>query len=222
MKITKFTHSCLLVEMPEPVNRTALFDPGMYSTIQIDKLQYLDDIIITHAHPDHMDVELIKQLHAKFPKVRITAPQEAQVALTQAGLGNVATATPEGVQLFDAPHEPIEPLGTAALPQESGIHYLHMLTNPGDSHHFRESMPILALPVTGPWGSVVRAVEVALLVRPKHILPIHDWHWHDQARTEMYDRLEQRFAEEGMTFYKLVDGEPVVIKDAELAAEATK
>lgn len=43
MKITKFVHSCLLIEMPEPVNRTVLFDPGSFSedALNIDKLEHL-------------------------------------------------------------------------------------------------------------------------------------------------------------------------------------
>ena len=47
MKITKFKHSCLMVEMPE---RTALFDPGVFSAemLQAHTFEFLDDIIITH------------------------------------------------------------------------------------------------------------------------------------------------------------------------------
>lgn len=211
MKITKFTHSCLLVEMPAPVNRTALFDPGNFSTLDVDKLEFLDDIFITHNHPDHMDPELIKQLVAKFPNARITAPDDAQQQLEQAGVKNVSSQTPEGVHLFEAPHEQIRPYFPANPPEEFGYHYLGMLSDPGDSHSFHETMPILALPVTAPWGDVVDATALALDLKPKYVLPIHDWHWRDEARQSMYNTLEQRFGEVGITFLKLVNGEPVVI-----------
>jgi L-ascorbate metabolism protein UlaG (beta-lactamase superfamily) len=208
MKITKFVHSCLLVETE---NRTALFDPGMYSPLDIETLKALDDIFITHEHPDHMDVDRIKQLRARFPGARITAPASAQMLLDQAGITGVQTSAPDGVCFFDAPHEAIRPLGMVDPPEEVGIHYLDLLTDPGDSHHFHETMPILALPLTGPWASTVLAVRVALELKPKYIVPVHDWQWRDDARQQMYDRLETRFAEEGITFIKMTDGKPVQI-----------
>jgi L-ascorbate metabolism protein UlaG (beta-lactamase superfamily) len=212
MKITKFTHSCLLVEMPAPTDRTALFDPGVFSTYNIDDFKFLDDIIITHEHADHMDIDRIKALRAKFPKARITAPADAKVKLDQAGVTGVSNEPSEGMKFFHAPHEEIAPLGWGPQPDEIGVHYLDMLSDPGDSHTFTETMPILALPVQAPWGSTVQAVKVALDLKPKYIIPVHDWHWNNEARQQMYDRLEQRFAEVGTTFIKPVDGEPFVIK----------
>ena len=95
MKITKFQHSCLLVEMPEPVNRTALFDPGVMSesALDIEALVYLDDIIITHSHPDHYHVPLVQALYAKFPKVRITAPADVVVDLKEHGISASSIST---------------------------------------------------------------------------------------------------------------------------------
>jgi L-ascorbate metabolism protein UlaG (beta-lactamase superfamily) len=197
--------------MPTPINRTVLFDPGSFSTLHVNTLEFLDDIFITHNHSDHMDLELIKQLVMKFPNVQITAPQDARQQLLQAGIDNVSSETPQGVRFFDAPHETIRPYFPADPPDQVGYHYLGLLSDPGDSHSFSESMPILALPVTAPWGDVVKATALALKLKPKYVLPIHDWHWRDEARQSMYDTLEQRFDESGITFLKLIDGVPVVI-----------
>lgn len=213
MKITKFVHSCLLVEMPDPVNRTALFDPGGMSVeaLNVDSLEFLDDIIITHGHGDHLSPELMKSLVAKFPSVRITAPQEVVDQLAEQGI--TASSQPsDGIVFFDAPHEVIRPFFDADPPQEIGVHYLDMLTDPGDSHSFTETKAILALPVQAPWGSTVDAVKLALDLKPKHILPVHDWHWSDAARTDTYDKLEKLFATQGITFHKLQTGEPIVIE----------
>jgi len=213
MKITKFVHSCLLVEMPAPVNRTVLFDPGSMSQAALDigQLEFLDDIIITHQHSDHYHLPLIRELVAKFPSVRITAPSEVKQQLELEGIQ--ATDQPsEGISFFDSPHEIIKPLLPADPPQEVGVHYLQMLTDPGDSHSFHETMPILALPMQAPWGTPVEATRLALELKPQHIIPIHDWHWSDEARAWYYDTAQKVFAEQGITFHSMETGKPIVIE----------
>ncbi|MDB5175282.1 MAG: hypothetical protein JWM81_140 [Candidatus Saccharibacteria bacterium] len=210
MKITKYSHSCLLVEMPDPVNRTTLFDPGMMSEalLDISKLDYLDDIIITHKHGDHFSLKLIKQLVEKFPNVAITAPAEIVAELAKEGI-TASDQASDGIVLFDAPHEPVTPL--FETPQEIGVHYLDTLTHPGDSHSFSETKAVLALPVTAPWGSAVQAVRLALELKPTYVLPIHDWHWSEEARAQMYGGIEQALNVEGIKFIKLENGVPVVL-----------
>jgi L-ascorbate metabolism protein UlaG (beta-lactamase superfamily) len=213
MKITKFVHSCLLVEMPEPVNRSVLFDPGAMSAAELEKhdFQYLDDIVITHSHGDHFDLAAVQRLATQFPEVRITGPPDVVQALSDKGI--TASSTPaEGMVNFPAPHEQIRPIFDADPPQQFPVHYLDMLTDPGDSHSFSETKQILALPMQAPWGSEVSAVRLGLTLKPKHILPIHDWHWSDDARQAEYERLEKTFAEQGITFHKLQTAVPVVIQ----------
>jgi L-ascorbate metabolism protein UlaG (beta-lactamase superfamily) len=205
MRITKFVHSCLLVETSGANARTALFDPGVMSTVDPAKLTQLDDIFITHVHTDHLNIDVVKQLVVKFPDVRICGTAQVVEALADAGI--TATDTPpQGATLFDSPHEALEPWGVT--PQEQGYHYLDTLTHPGDCHHFRDTKPVLALPVQAPWGSMVGAIRQALQLRPKFIIPIHDWHWSDAARTSSYDGLETFFKKEGIVFIKPVNGEP--------------
>jgi L-ascorbate metabolism protein UlaG (beta-lactamase superfamily) len=208
MKITKYVHSCLLVEMAE---RTVLFDPGMFSVdaLDVSSLTRLDDIFITHVHPDHCDIGLIKALVAKFPGVRITSNPEVVNHL--AGENILASSdAPSGVVFFESPHESVEPI----FPQPDciGFHYLDSLSHPGDSHSFQETKTILALPITAPWGSTIKAANLALQLKPQHILPIHDWHWRDEARQQMYDNYERILEEQGITFHKLETGVPVEIE----------
>jgi L-ascorbate metabolism protein UlaG (beta-lactamase superfamily) len=213
MKITKLNHSCVLVEMPAPTNRTALFDPGEMSgeAIEAANLEYLDDIFITHEHFDHFSADLIKKLVQKFPDVRITAPQSVVTLLKNEHI-EARTAPPEGAELFHAPHEQVEPL--FPTPDEAGVHYLDSFTHPGDSLHFDDSKSILALPVEGPWGTTVDAIKLAVKLQPQYVLPIHDAMWTDDWRQLMYGRLEELFNEQGITFYKWHNGEPVVIDSA--------
>jgi len=206
MKITKLGHSCLLVEMPEPFNRTALFDPGVFSKVPVESLKFLDDIVITHEHEDHCDQDVIKKLVEKFPKVRIKTPSTLVPKLDGV---SVTTDAVEGIEVFDAKHEGHAPFMIA--PENIGIHYLDILTHPGDSHSFTVTKQILALPITAPWGSTDSAVQLALQLKPKHVLPIHDWHWKDEVREDMYNRLEELFGKSDITFHKLVNGDPIVL-----------
>jgi len=207
LTVTKFVHSCLLVETPD---RVALFDPGSLSTpnIDIDSLTRLDDIFITHEHGDHKDIPFIKRLAAKFPNVRITSTPEVVEQLATEGV-KASNTPPQGVTFFDSPHESVKPLFNS--PQEIGVHYLDILSHPGDSHSFREAKAILALPVSAPWGSTIKALNLALELKPKFVLPIHDWHWRDEAREQTYGMFEKVLGEQGIKFFKLQTGHPVEI-----------
>jgi len=205
MKITKYVHSCLLIE---DADYTAIIDPGIFSwdsgLFNTEILARLDDIIITHEHPDHMALPFIQALRAKFPNVEITTTPAAAAILTQQGLENVTTMSHGKVELFATAHESNAPLGET--PQNTGVHLAGIVTHPGDSHHFTETKAVLALPVTGPWGSVMAAAQLALDLKPRVIVPIHDWHWNDSARQQLYERLAAFFAEHDITFVKTQDG----------------
>lgn len=209
MKITKFVHSCLLVETPD---RVALFDPGTMSeealSPAISGLVGLDNIFITHVHQDHCSPALIKKLVAKFPDVRITGPPEVVAVLAKEDI-TASDQAPEGVTFFDSPHENVQPL--FPQPEQRGIHYLDILSDPGDSHSFSETKAILALPVTAPWGATIKALNLALELKPQHVLPIHDWHWREEARQQTYAMFERILGEKGITFHKLETGQPVEI-----------
>lgn len=208
MKITKYVHSCIIVETPD---RTAIFDPGSMSeqALDISKLDHLDDIFITHEHGDHFSLSLVQKLVAKFPEVRITAPKPVVQQLIAVSI-TASDQAPSGVIFFDSPHEPGEPL--FSRPEQLGFHYLDTFTHPGDSHSFHETKAILALPITAPWGTSVKALNLALELKPKYVLPIHDWHWRDEARTSMYATFERILAQQGITFLELQTGLPVDIE----------
>lgn len=208
MKITKFVHSCILIESD---GHAALFDPGGMSEAALDdaSVQALDDIFITHEHGDHVSLPLVKQLVTKFPNVRITSTPTVVKQLAVEHM-TASSAPPTEATLFDSPHEGHLPF--MQPPEQYGIHYLNLFSHPGDSHSFAETKAVLALPVTAPWGSTINAVDLAFKLKPKYIIPIHDWFWHDQARKMLYDRLEQLFKTGDMTFLKPETGEPINIE----------
>src|SRR5688500_15837173 len=72
MQITKYLHSCLLVEENDTV---ILIDPGQYTheakVLDIELINRLNFILITHEHFDHFSLPLIKDITRKFPEVNI-------------------------------------------------------------------------------------------------------------------------------------------------------
>jgi L-ascorbate metabolism protein UlaG (beta-lactamase superfamily) len=196
--------------MSEPVNRTVLFDPGEMSADLVRKadLVYLDDMVITHEHFDHFNLPLIQELVAKFPDVQILASKPVVDKLAEVGIPALLEAT-TGMEIFDAPHESLEPLSMA--PPAIGVHYLNTLTHPGDSHHFAESKAVLAVPMTGPWGTSMRAAQLIADLKPQYVIPIHDWMWRDEWRLMMYKTFDAYCQKLGVTFISPIAGEPFVL-----------
>jgi L-ascorbate metabolism protein UlaG (beta-lactamase superfamily) len=79
-------------------------------------------------------------------------------------------------------------------------------------HHFESTTDILALPIQAPWGATTDAVELALRLKPKIIIPIHDWMWKEGFRQAMYERLQEYFKQKGIDFKPLETGETIDVK----------
>jgi len=205
MKITKFIHSCLLIED----NKNILIDPGVYSTeaLDVDALPKLDYLLLTHEHADHMDPTLVKEIVQKFSQVKVVSNPSVAELLKKEGI-NVETSGDSDISLEEVLHEPI--FG-GQVPANTLFKVLGKLTHPGDSHHFSLSTPFLAVPIQAPWGSTVEAVKLVEKLKPEVIIPIHDWHWRDEAREGMYKRLEEYFGKAGIKFIGLETGKTVEV-----------
>ena len=208
MKISKHIHSCLLVE---DAGKVILVDPGNYTAaehaLDIHSLTQLDEIAITHEHQDHLDIPTIKELIIKFPRVKIYSNVAVKDILSNEKI-EVLTTNNENVQMTPVPHEKIW-LGTPV--ENIMITIFGRLTTPGDSHSFITTTDILALPITAPWGSTTDAVELAIKLKPKVIIPIHDWQWKDEVRKGMYQRLVDYFAQHKIDFKAVETGEVVEV-----------
>ena len=207
MKITKFVHSCLLVETQKQV---ILVDPGQFSwesnLFNLGKIDQLDVVVITHEHFDHFYEPFVQAILQKFPNVQFVSTPEVVARLQSLGVLQACSESVEEVEIFSRQrHAQLTPLGDS--PENIAVHIADALTIAGDRHDLEESREILALPVTAPWGAMTEAAGMALKLIPKKIIPVHDWHWNDVARRGAYDRLEAFFAEHNIVFIKPVDGQ---------------
>jgi L-ascorbate metabolism protein UlaG (beta-lactamase superfamily) len=110
MKISKHLHSCLLIEEN---GKTVIIDPGIFTyqekALDIPTLSNLDYILITHEHPDHMHVPLIKDLLAKFSAAKIISNPSIEKILSgeQIPVHTDLSVIPAdaGIQFEEVPHE---------------------------------------------------------------------------------------------------------------------
>ncbi|HUD44075.1 MAG TPA: MBL fold metallo-hydrolase [Patescibacteria group bacterium] len=204
MKVTKYLHSCLLVE---DQNTTILLDPGNYTyqekVFPYNQIAKIDYIAITHEHRDHMDIEFLKELLTHYPHAQIIGNESINTTLIKENM-LVQTVGNNFINLIPLHHEKVL---NFPLPINCGITLFNELLHPGDSLQFLRSPRVLALPIVAPWGSLVKAAEQALLVEPKVVIPIHDWHLKDEARHAFYQWLVTYFMQHNITFLQPETGQ---------------
>lgn len=177
MKLTHFGHATVLVETDS--GATALLDPGTYSG-GFESLTGLDLVLLTHAHPDHVDAERLAALREANPEAILVANAEAAAMAGALRPGDriVANDAPfeEGgiaVRPTIARHATIHP----DLPplQNAGFLLDERVWHPGDSFDAEGpgGVEVLLLPVGGPWMRIADAIDFARAVGPRVVVPIH-------------------------------------------------
>ncbi len=208
MQITKYLHSCLFVKDQET---SILIDPGEYTynenALDMHTIAALDFILITHEHSDHMSIPFIKEILSKFPKVQIIGPELVVIKLQENGI----IAKSSGLDFITIESVPHEDVVLSVPPENNQYTLFKKLTHPGDSHHIRNTAPILALPIQAPWGSFADAIKLAEELSPKIVIPIHDWHWKDTVRQGMYQRAKEYLALSDIDFKILETGEIIEV-----------
>lgn len=203
MKVTKYNHSCLLIE---DVEKNTLIDPGNFSENVLipEQLPKLDYLLITHEHIDHFSMPLVKKIAAIFPNITIitTTPIVEQL------MNEHVTATTEGDEYITVATVPHERNWGINPPKNILVTIGGLITHPGDSHTFDTTTDVLALPITAPWGSTTAAVDLAQKLKPKTIIPIHDYMLKDESRRMLYTWLEAFLQPQGIELKKIETGQP--------------
>lgn len=203
--ITKLVHACLLVEV---AGRRILLDPGIFTTrderFDLSMVEGIDRILITHEHADHVDVDLVRGVVERSDAPDVETTSSLSQILFNQGIEAISAGSPR----FAAPHERI-PIGPG--PENTGFHVEGVLSHPGDSHSFVETMPILAMPFAAPWGSLVAGVDRTRLVKPRYVIPIHDWFLSEGGKDFMYGLATAGLAGDDIELVYLKDFESVTL-----------
>ena len=175
MRITKYGHACLLVE--EGTARL-LFDPGMFST-GYEQLTGLTAVLITHQHPDHVDLEKLPALLERNPEAVLHADDGTAAQLADRGLpvrpvhdGDVLDLGTR-VRVVGRDHAEIHP-DVPVIPN-TGYLVAERFLHPGDALTVPDAeVEVLGLPTAAPWLKAAEAVDYLRAVRPRVAVPIHE------------------------------------------------
>ncbi len=212
MIIKKFLHSCLLVESE---GKRLLIDPGDFcfieNKIKPEDLGPVDILLLTHEHSDHFFPEAIKKI-IKVRQPRIITHQGLHDLLKQQGIESTVIKAGESMKIGEfsiealrAPHGPL----LYPAPENLGFIINRKIFHPGDSLEFSLKQPIavFALPVEGPWLTLKEAVELAVRIKSKTVIPIHDEITKDFMLSRVYSVSRKRLDEAGIEFKPLLLGE---------------
>ena len=178
MRVTKFTHSCLRIEG----DGVLVVDPGEFS--ERSALDGADAVLITHEHPDHLDLAALTEAAERRPALRVFAHE--QVLPKLAAFGDIATAVGPGesfaaagfaVRAFGGRHALIHP----DIPRIANLAYRigdddANVYHPGDSFTVPEDTVVdtLFVPLNAPWMKLMESIDFVRAVRPSRAFAVHD------------------------------------------------
>ncbi|NES14383.1 MULTISPECIES: MBL fold metallo-hydrolase [Micromonospora] len=175
MQVTKYAHSCLRIEHDGGV---LVVDPGVYS--EPAALDGADAVLITHEHPDHVNVEaLTRALERRPMPVRGPASLagvlgDAAEALTVVAPGESFTAAGVPVRAYGGRHAVIHP----DIPVIPNLGYLvnDVVYHPGDSLVVPDDVQVdtLFAPIHAPWNKFSEVVDFIRAVAPRRAYALHD------------------------------------------------
>ena len=178
MRITKYTHSCVRLAG----DGVLVVDPGEWS--ERSALDGADAVLITHEHPDHLDLAALTEAVERNPGLRVYAHE--QVLPKLAAFGDLATAVGPGesfaaagfpVRAFGGQHALIHP----DIPRIANLAYLigdvdTNIYHPGDSFTVPEDTVVdtLFVPLNAPWMKLMESIDFVRAVRPARAFALHD------------------------------------------------
>ena len=207
MRLTKFGHSCLLVEEGQA---RILLDPGTLSG-GFEALEGLTAVLFTHQHADHLDPERLRGLLDRNPRARVVSDQGSAGPLGEAGVEVEVVADGQelevggvGVRVAGRDHAVIHP----DIPVVPNVGYLvgGRLFHPGDAFTPPgEPVEVLAVPAGAPWLKVAEPIDYLRAVRPRVAVPVHDKVLSEAGRSLHFGQLERLG---GTSLRVLDDGAP--------------
>ena len=173
MRLTKYGHACVRLDL---AGGSVVLDPGTYSP-DVD-LAGVADVLVTHEHADHIDVDRLVPLVRDGLRLHTNADVAASLVsdhgleVHAVGPGETFTVAGVDVRVVGGEHAEIY----NGLPGCANVGFvLAGLYHPGDALHVPEvEVATLLVPVSAPWLKLREALDFVRAVAPARAFPIHD------------------------------------------------
>jgi L-ascorbate metabolism protein UlaG (beta-lactamase superfamily) len=213
MQITHLGHSCLLLEYDEA---RLLVDPGVFSS-DLEFVEGVDAVLVTHQHPDHVDTERLPALLAASPGARLLVEPGTVEVLAGAGITAEPFAAGDRVTIGDVEVEgvggdhaviyrEIPRVGNTGLVlrQEGAPTVFHT----GDMIDTTpEGIDLVTFPLSAPWCALKETIEFLRALSPSIAVPVHEAVASPAGRG-IYLTQTASFAPDGMTMRDIAGAGP--------------
>ncbi|MEU8338015.1 MBL fold metallo-hydrolase [Micromonospora tulbaghiae] len=175
MQVTKYAHSCLRLEHDGAV---LVVDPGVFSDPAA--LDGADAVLITHEHPDHVDVGALTRALERRP-VPVHGPAslagvlgDTAEALVTVEPGQSFTVAGVPVRSYGGQHAVIHP--DIPVIQNIGYLFADVVYHPGDALFVPDDVQVdtLFAPIHAPWSKFSEVVDFIRAVAPRRAYALHD------------------------------------------------
>ena len=212
MKLTKYEHSCFMLEQDGEV---LVIDPGAWAT-DFTSPNGVVGVVVTHEHADHFDEEKLRTIIDKNPQAIIYAPADVTAKIPNLPIkvvtaGDSIQAGAFKLEFTGGTHATIHKDLHPKF-QNVGVIVNDTLYHPGDSLALPgKPIKVLSLPIIAPWEKVSESVDFLLEVKPELVFPIHDAML-SEFGFGLYDRWHNMAAEKlGASYRRLASFETIEI-----------
>lgn len=209
MELKKYGHACLRLEKN---GKVLVVDPGVYS--EAEALDGADAVLITHAHADHMNVELLRK---SSPDLEIWTCEGAAAELTDVPAtvrtvrhSDTFQAAGFAVGAFGEWHARTYPdlpvIQNVGFMVDSSVFY------PGDALTVPEvDVHTLMVPTGGPWARLNEVIEYLRVIRPRRAFSTHDGLYNQNGLGLVDNWLRMESDKQGAEIRRLAPDETLVL-----------
>lgn len=218
MKLTKFTHACVRLEKE---GRVLVLDPGTFSETG-EALHGAHAVLITHEHPDHVDVPAVTGALGATDSLAVFAPAGVAARLrAEAPQAAERIHTVEPGSSFDAAGFSVRSFGGqhalihSQIPLVANLGYLveGNVYHPGDSFIVPDGLNVktLLVPIHAPWNKAAEVVDFVISVRAPRAFQIHDGLLNETGLKMLEGHVARLGGKYGTTFTHLAPRESVEV-----------
>ncbi len=209
MKLTKFEHSCLVIELE---GGKLVVDPGSFTVPLIDYTG-ITAVVITHEHADHWTPEHLERIVKDSPDVTLFGPEGVTNAakdfpVTTVHAGDVVIVGPFTLAFYGGQHAIIH--SSIPVVDNLGVMINDTLFYPGDSFTVPPvPVEVLATPVGAPWLKIAEVMDYVTAVSPARSFPVHEMVLSVAGKAMGNDRIGAMTTAAGGTPFVLQPGESI-------------